>query len=203
MQRAIAHLKKVDPILGEIIDRVGPCKIQYLEPDFETLIRSIVFQQLSGKAARAIFARFQNAVGSGSRMLPREVLGLTSGQMQALGLSRQKVKYIRDLAEKTEAGLIEFSRLAAVSDDEVIQHLTTVKGIGLWTAQMFLLFALRRPDVLATGDLGIRSAIRRVYRLRKMPSPAKVERLAAKWHPHCSVACWYLWRSAETVIWAG
>jgi DNA-3-methyladenine glycosylase II len=200
MRRATVHLKRVDSVLGKIIDRVGPCKIQYAEPDFETLVRSIVFQQLSGKAARAIFARFKDSVGNGSRMTSRNVLGLTSLQMQALGLSRQKAQYIRDLAERTEAGLIEFSRLATVSDAEVVQHLTTVKGIGVWTAQMFLLFALRRPDILATGDLGIRSAIRRLYRLRKLPSPARVKQVAAKWHPHCSVACWYLWRSGETVI---
>lgn len=196
------HLKQADPVLGEIIERVGPCTIQYADPDFETLTRSIVFQQLNGKAARAIFARFKGALGNGSRMTPREVMALTSEQMQGIGLSQRKAQYIRDLAEKTEAGLIEFSRLATVSDDEVIQHLTTVKGIGMWTAQMFLLFALRRPDVLATGDLGIRSAIRRVYRLRKLPPPARVEKLAAAWHPHCSVACWYLWRSGDAVIWA-
>src|SRR5574337_524442 len=164
MQRAIMHLKRVDPVLAEIIERVGPCKIQYAEPDFETLVRSIVFQQLSGKAARTIFARLKGALGNGSRMTSQEVLSLTSEQMQGIGLSRQKVKYIRDLAEKTEDGLIDFPRLAELSDAEVIQHLTTVKGIGVWTAHMFLIFALRRPDILATGDLGIRSAIRRVYR---------------------------------------
>jgi DNA-3-methyladenine glycosylase II len=200
MRRAILHLKRVDPVLGGIIDRVGPCKIQYAEPDFETLVRSIVFQQLNGKAARAIFARFKEALGNGSRMTPREILALTPSQMLRLGLSPQKTKYVRDLAEKTEAGLIEFSRLAGLSDDEVIRHLTTVKGIGVWTAQMFLLFALRRPDILATGDLGIRSAMQRAYRLRKLPSAARVGKLGAKWHPHCSVACWYLWRSSDTVV---
>ncbi len=200
MRRALRHLKQVDPVLGEIIGRVGPCRIQYAEADFETLVRSIVFQQLSGKAARTIFARLKGALGDGSRMAPGEVLSLTSTRMLGLGLSRQKVKYVRDLAEKTEAGLIEFSRLATLSDDEVIRRLTTVKGIGVWTAQMFLLFALHRPDVLATGDMGLRSAIRRAYRLRKLPSPAGVGKLGVKWHPHCSVACWYLWRSTETVI---
>ena len=199
MGRAVLHLQQVDPVLGEVIKQVGPCKILYAEPDFETLVRSIVFQQLSGTAARAIFARFKAAVGNGARMRARDVLALTSAQMQGLGLSRQKAKYIFDLAEKTEAGLIEFSRLASVSDDGVIEQLTTVKGIGVWTAQMFLLFALRRPDILATGDLGIRSAIRRLYRLRKLPSPTRVRQVATKWHPHCSVACWYLWRSAGIV----
>lgn len=200
MQRAIRHLKRVDPVLAEVIERVGPCTIQYAQPDFETLVRSIVFQQLSGKAARTIFARLKGALGDGSRMAPREVLSLASEKMQGLGLSRQKAKYIRDLAEKTEAGLVDFRRLADLSDDEVIQRLTTVKGIGVWTAHMFLIFALRRPDILATGDLGIRSAIRRVYGLRKLPGPGRVEKVGARWHPHCSIACWYLWRSVETVI---
>jgi DNA-3-methyladenine glycosylase II len=195
MQRAIRHLKRVDPVLAQIIEEVGPCKIQYAEADFETLVRSIVFQQLSGKAARTIFARLKGALGDGSRMAAREVKSLTPEQMQGIGLSRQKAKYLHDLAEKTESGLIEFSRLATLSDAEVIQHLTTVKGIGVWTAHMFLLFALRRPDILAAGDLGIRSAIRRAYRLRKLPSPARVEKLGAKWRPYCSVACWYLWRT--------
>ena len=200
MHRAILHLKQVDPVLGEIIERVGPCRIQYAEPDFETLVRSIVFQQLSGKAARAIFARFKGALGDGSRMTPREVLVLTSAAMRGLGLSARKTQYIRDLAERAEAGLVEFSRLASAPDDEVIRQLTAVKGIGVWTAQMFLLFALRRPDILATGDLGVRSAIRRAYRLRKLPSPASVEKLGAKWRPHRSVACWYLWRSRDAVL---
>jgi DNA-3-methyladenine glycosylase II len=196
----MSHLKKVDPVLGEIIQRVGPCRMQYAEPDFETLARSIVFQQLNGKAARAIFARLKGAVGDGSRMTPRETLSLSPEQMLTLGLSRRKAEYIRDLAEKTEAGLIEFSRLTALSDADVVKHLTAVKGIGVWTAHMYLLFALRRPDILATGDFGIRSAIQKAYRLRKLPTPARVEKLGAKWHPHSSVACWYLWRSFDTVV---
>ena len=200
MRRAVSHLKRVDPVLGEIIQRVGPCRIQYAEPDFEALARSIVFQQLNGKAARAIFARLKGALGTGSRMTPRETLSLSPEKMLALGLSRRKAEYLRDLAEKTEAGQIEFSRLAALSDRDVIEHLTTVKGVGVWTAHMFLLFALRRPDILASGDFGIRSAIRKAYRLRKLPTPARVEKLGAMWHPHSSLACWYLWRSTETVI---
>ena len=200
MQRAITHLIQVDPILGQIIERVGPCTIQYAEPDFETLVRSIVFQQLNGKAARAIFARFKGAVGDGSCMAPGEILALPAEKMRALGLSQRKVEYVRDLAEKTRAGVIEFTSLARLSDAEVIEHLTAVKGVGVWTAHMFLLFALRRPDILATGDFGIRSAVRKAYRLRKLPTPARVEKLGAKWHPHCSVACWYLWRSFDTVV---
>jgi DNA-3-methyladenine glycosylase II len=201
MRRAVSHLKSVDPVLGEIIQRVGPCTIQYAEPDFETLARSIVFQQLNGKAARAIFGRLKGAISNGSRMTPRETLSVSPEQLLMIGLSRRKAEYIRDLAEKTEAGLIEFSRLASMSDADVVKHLTTVKGIGVWTAHMYLLFALRRPDILAAGDFGIRSAIRKAYRLRKLPTPTRVEKLGAKWHPHSSVACWYLWRSTEGVIW--
>jgi DNA-3-methyladenine glycosylase II len=200
MRRAILHLRKADPVLGEIMRRVGPCKIQYAEPDFETLARCIVSQQLHGKAARAIFARLKDATGPHSRMFPAAVLALSLADMRGLGLSQQKARYLHDLAEKVQAGILDFSRLASMSDDAVIEHLTCVKGVGVWTAQMFLLFALRRPDVLAMGDLGIRSAIRKAYRLRKIPTHARVVKVGESWHPFCSVACWYLWRSVETVV---
>jgi DNA-3-methyladenine glycosylase II len=199
MRRAILHLKRADPVLGTIIQRVGPRTIQYAEPDFETLVRSIVFQQLSGKSARAIFARLKEAAGGESRITPEGILSLSPEEVRRVGLSRQKTKYLRDLAEKTQAGIIDFSALPRLSDEAVIEHLTVGKGVGVWTAHMFLLFALRRPDVLATGDLGIRSAIRRAYHLRALPTPARVEKLGAKWHPYCSVACWYLWRSGDNL----
>jgi DNA-3-methyladenine glycosylase II len=199
MRRAILHLKRADPVLGTIIERVGPCTIQYAEPDFETLVRSIVFQQLSGRSARAIFARLKGAAGGDSRMTPGGILALSAEDMRRVGLSQQKTKYLRDIAEKTQAGIINFRRLPRLSDDAVIEHLTVAKGVGVWTAQMFLLFALRRPDVLATGDLGIRSAIRKAYRLRALPTHAKVEKIGKKWHPYCGVACWYLWRSQDNL----
>ena len=200
VRRAIVHLKGADPILCAIIRRVGPYRIRYAEPDFETLARSIVFQQLHGKAARAIFARLTTLTGSAERMTPESVLALTDADLRGAGLSRQKTRYLRDLAEKTRAGHIAFRRLPTLDDDAVIERLTTVTGVGVWTAQMFLLFALRRPDVLAAGDLGIRSAVRAAYRLRDLPTPARVETLARRWHPHCSVACWYLWRSLDSVL---
>ena len=200
MTGALIHLKRADPTLGAIIDRVGPCKIPYTEPDFEALTRSIVFQQLSGKSARAIFARVRDLAGSKSRMTPAHILARTDAELRAAGLSQQKIRYLRHLAEKTAAGDIDFDYLSRLADEEVVTHLTTVKGVGMWTAQMFLLFALRRPDVLAAGDHGIRSAVRKAYRLRRLPKPAKIEKLAKSWHPHCSVACWYLWRSLETVV---
>ena len=200
MRRALLHLKQSDPILGAIIERVGPYRIRYAEPDFETLARSIVFQQLSGISARAIFARVKVLSGGNGRMKPDGVLVRTEAELQAAGLSRQKAGYLRDLAEKTRRGQVDFTRLASLADDEVIAHLTAVKGVGAWTAQVFLLFALRRSDVLASGDLGIRSAVRKAYGLRTLPKPARIEQLAKKWRPHCSVACWYLWRSLDDIL---
>lgn len=200
MRRAITHLKKADPVLRAIVERVGPYRIRYAEPDFETLARSIVFQQLSGQSARAIFGRVKALVAGNGRMTPHGVLTRTEAELRGAGLSRRKAEYVRDLAEKTRAGDIDFVRLSTLSDDDVIRQLTMVRGVGVWTAQMFLMFALRRSDVLAAGDLGIRSAIRRAYRLRTLPEPAKIEQLARKWHPYCSAACWYLWRSADEVL---
>ncbi|MBS1117017.1 MAG: DNA-3-methyladenine glycosylase [candidate division NC10 bacterium] len=200
MRKALLHLKQADPILRAIVERVGPYRIRYAEPDFETLARSIVFQQLSGQSARAIFGRVKQLVADNGRMTPHGVLARTDAELRAAGLSRHKVGYLRDLAQKTRAGHIDFARLPALPDDDVIRQLTMVKGVGVWTAQMFLLFALRRLNVLAAGDLGIRSAIRRAYRLRTLPKPSRIEQLARKWHPYCSVACWYLWRSSDDVL---
>ena len=200
MRRAITHLKRADPILRDIIERVGPYRIQYAEPDFETLARSIVFQQLSGASARAIFARLRAATGADVRMTPAGMLSLAAEELRRVGLSQQKSRYLRDLAEKAAAGIVDITRLGSLSDAEVISHLTVVMGIGVWTAQMYLLFALRRPDVLAAGDLGIRTAIRKAYRLRRPPTPKRVEALGAAWRPYRSVACWYLWRSTAPVL---
>jgi DNA-3-methyladenine glycosylase II len=193
-------LKQADPVLRDIIERVGPCRIQYAEPDFETLARSIVFQQLSGKSARAIFARLKEATANDTRMTPAPVRCLTEEAVRSVGLSRQKARSLRDLAEKTQAGIVDLGRLSTLSDTEAIAQLCVVKGIGVWTAQMYLLFALRRPDILAAGDLGIRTAVRTAYTLRRLPSPRRVEQLGEPWRPYRSVACWYLWRSLAPVL---
>jgi DNA-3-methyladenine glycosylase II len=197
MRRAVLHLKRADPVLAGIIERVGPYRILYAEPDFETLVRSIVLQQLSGKAAKTIFARLKGAVTRASRMRPEEILALSPEALRGPGLSTQKARYVRDLAEKVQAGVVDLVRISRLSDAEVIAHLCQVKGIGEWTAHMFLLFGLRRPDILATGDLGIRTAVKKAYRMRALPPPARLAKVAAKWHPYCSAACWYLWRSLE------
>jgi DNA-3-methyladenine glycosylase II len=195
MLEAIEHLRRSDPVLAGIIERVGDYAIQFRDPSFETLVRSIVYQQLSGRVASVIFGRLKAAAGD--RLTPESVLKLRPSRMRTLGLSTQKTVYIRDLARHTRDGLVRFEDLASAADAEVIAHLTQVKGIGVWTAQMFLMFALRRPDVLPTGDLGIRNAMRKAYGLESLPAPAQMEELGARWRPYCSVASWYLWRSLE------
>lgn len=198
MRHAVRHLKKSDPVLAAIIERVGPYRLTFREPTFETLVRSIAFQQLNGKAAKTIFDRLVGAVGGS--LTPESILALTPEQMRAAGLSRQKLSYIRDLAERTRSGEIDFARLPTMSDEDVIEHLTRVKGIGEWSAQMFLMFALRRPNILPTADYGVRAAIKKHYRKRKLPDHKQIVKLARAWHPYCSVACWYLWRSGETIV---
>ena len=196
MRHAILHLKKADPVLAGIIDRVGEYRIQFREPAFETLVRSIVYQQLSGRVALVIFERLLNLMPE--RLLtPAAVLALTVEQMRAVGLSGQKTAYIRDLAARTFAGEVDFALLSGLSDHQVIETLTRVKGVGVWTAHMFLIFALQRPDVLPVGDLGVRTAMRKAYRMRALPKPARMEKIASAWRPWCSVASWYLWRSLD------
>lgn len=195
MQKALNHLKKSDAVLAAIMRQVGPCQISYREPTFEALARSIVFQQLSTKAARTIYGRLEEAAGG--KITPDAIQNLSLGEMRNAGLSKQKVGYIRDLAEHALSGKVDFDRLPSMSDEEVIAALTDIKGVGVWTAHMFLIFALRRPNVLPVGDLGVRMAIQRVYRKRKPPTPQQMEKIARGWHPYCSFAAWYLWRSLE------
>ncbi len=195
MRRAVAHLKKCDPVLAAIIARVGPPQIAQRPATFWALARSIVFQQLNGKAAATIFERLEKAAGG--ELTPQSLLALTDEQLRSVGLSKQKAGYIRDLAQKTYAGELDFAALPALSDEEIIAKLTAIKGIGVWTAQMFLIFALQRPDVMPTLDYGIRAAMKKAYRMRKLPTPKRMLKLAQKWRPYCSIACWYLWRSVD------
>jgi DNA-3-methyladenine glycosylase II len=194
MKHAIQHLRR-DPVMASIIERVGGYKMQYRPAEFESLVRSIVYQQLSGRVAWVIFARL--AAAAGTPLTPESILKLRPARMRSLGLSKAKTEYIRDLARHTRDGKVVFTDLDGLSDAEVIEQLTQVKGIGTWTAHMFLMFALRRPDVLPVGDLGVRSAIRKAYGLAALPAPAEMEELAGRWRPWCSVASWYLWRSLE------
>lgn len=198
MKKALEHLKKADPVMAAIIERVGPYQARQSTPDFHNLARSIAYQQLHGKAAATIFGRLCTAAKCES-LTPEKVLALTLDEMRACGLSKQKLSYIRDLAEKTLSGDVNFAQLPAMEDEDIIEHLTRVKGIGRWSAQMFLMFSLKRLDVMPVVDLGINTAIKRAYNKRKLPKPAQILKLSQKWSPYRSVACWYLWRSVEVV----
>ena len=195
MRKAINHLKKSDPVLRAIIERVGPCRIEFGPAEFCSLAEAIVYQQLNGKAAVTIWKRF--AALAGEPVTPEGILKLSDEQLRSVGLSKQKSAYLKDLAAKTAAGLLEFSKLPDLPDEEVIKHLTQVKGIGVWTAHMFLIFSLRRPNVLPTGDYGVQMAIKKHYKKRKLPKPKDMEKIARAWEPYRSIACWYMWRSLD------
>jgi DNA-3-methyladenine glycosylase II len=198
VKKAINHLKAADPVMAAIIEQVGAYKPRHATPDFHNLARSIAYQQLHGKAAATIFGRLCTAAGCES-LTPEMVLALSIEQMRACGLSKQKLAYIRDLAEKTLSRDVVFEQLPDMDDEDVIEHLTRVKGIGRWSAQMFLMFALGRPDVMPVVDLGINTAIKKAYKKRSLPKPKQILKLSEPWRPYRSVACWYLWRSMEVV----
>ena len=212
MRKAILHLKKCDPVMRTVIESVGPFRMEFGEPTFHSLAESIVYQQLNGKAAATIFKRFTDLAGD--PLTPEGILKLTPEQMRSVGLSKQKSSYLLDMAERAHRGELDFSRISDMSDEEVIEHLTQVKGIGVWTAHMFLMFTLRRPDILPTGDFGIRMAIYKHYldKARRngsknpakagkrkiiLPKPEQMEKIAKSWAPYRSIACWYLWRSLD------
>ena len=212
MRRAVRHLRQADPIMRAIIERVGPCRMQFGEPTFHSLAEAIIYQQLNGKAALTIFQRFTALAGD--PLIPAAILKLSLDDMRSVGLSKQKSSYLLDMAARAEHGQLNFSALGEMSDEEVIAHLTEVKGVGVWTAHMFLMFTLRRPNILPTGDFGVRMAMYKHYlekraRLKPaarkpaksrtivLPKPEQMEKIAKAWEPYRSVACWYLWQSLE------
>ncbi len=179
-----------------IIEKHGPCRIDYGEPSFASLAETIVYQQLNGRAAATIFKRFTDLAGL--PLTPQGVLKLSDEQLRSAGLSKQKLSYLRSLAELTLSGDVNFEQLPNLSNEEVIEHLTRVKGVGVWSSQMFLMFTLKRPDILPTGDLGIQMAMQKHYRKRKLPKPKEMEKIAKAWSPYRTIACWYLWKSVDT-----
>jgi DNA-3-methyladenine glycosylase II len=189
-------LMRRDPVLGGAIKRIGPCGLaSRQQPDHLTaLARAIVGQQLSGKAAATIFARFSALFPDGHIDAP-VIARLDDKTLRGVGLSAQKLAYMRDLSARIMDGRLELDELDALDDELVIERLTAVKGFGRWTAEMFLMFRLHRPDVLPVGDLGIMNAVQRLYRLRKRPNPKKLQQIGEAWRPYRSVACWYLWQS--------
>ena len=186
-------------MLAQVIARVGSCTLGRREPGthFAALTRTIVFQQLSGKAASTILRRLHALYGDRPPS-PRQLLDTPTAVLRGAGISNQKTSYLRDLAARVDDGRLPVARLGRLRDDNAIAALTEVKGIGRWTAQIFLMFRLARPDVLPDGDLGIQKAIQRAYGLRRLPDPARVQRIGAPWAPYRTVASWYLWRSLDT-----
>ena len=195
--RARRLLLRRDPVLAALIRKHGACGLAAAQraDHFSALVRAITGQQLSTKAASTIYARLVALMPGG--VTPEALASLTDDQMRAVGMSRQKTAYFRDLASKALTGALPLNSLDDMSDDEVIAALTQVKGIGRWSAEMFLMFRLHRPDVLPVDDLGIVNAVKNVYRLRKRPTADRIRKIGEPWRPYRSVACWYLWRSLD------
>jgi DNA-3-methyladenine glycosylase II len=199
--KIVAELAAADPVIARLIDEHGAVVRRDLRRErpgdaYGALLRSIVGQQLSTKAARTIYGRMLELF-DGHAPTPKQLLAADPDAIRAAGLSRPKIAYLRDLAQHVEDGQLELERLHDLPDDEVIEQLTAVKGIGDWSAHMFLMFHLGRPDILPVGDLGIRNAVKAQYRLRKLPDPKRLERIARPWRPYRTLACLYLWSSLD------
>jgi DNA-3-methyladenine glycosylase II len=196
--RARRLLLRGDPVLAALIKQHGPCGLAAAQraDHFSALVRAITFQQLSTKAASTIYGRLMALMPDG-QPAPAPLAALTDDQLREAGISRQKAGYLRDLCWKVLDGSLRLDAIEALDDEAVVVALTQVKGIGRWSAEMFLMFRLHRPDVLPVGDLGIVNAIRKAYRLRKTPTPDRIRRIGEAWRPYRSVACWYLWRSLD------
>jgi DNA-3-methyladenine glycosylase II len=187
-----------DPILAAVIRRVGPCSLEYRGDPYRMLLRSVIYQQLAGAAARTIDGRVR-ALWGGRYPRPAVLLTARDAQLRAAGLSRQKIAAVRAVAQAFAAGDVTNRRLRAMGDDAVVDAVTQIHGIGQWTAHMLLMFSLGRPDVLPVGDYGVRKGAMQLYGLRDLPKPRELETLAEKWRPYRSVASWYLWRVVDTV----
>lgn len=197
-QAAADHLSQHDPILAPVIARAGLCTITPQTDYYQRLVSSIISQQLSVKAAATIKQRFM-ALFDGQLPTPDQIIAKDTEQLRSVGLSNQKANYVRDLAQHVIDGRIAFDAIDSLSNDEIIAKLTDVKGVGEWTAHMFLMFGMGRTDVLAHGDLGIRNGIRALYGYEHAPTPDQIKQLAEQhgWHPYESIACWYIWYSLD------
>jgi DNA-3-methyladenine glycosylase II len=201
--KAVAALQEADPVMARLIDEHGTAVRRDLRRErpgdaYGALLRSIVSQQLSTKAANSIYGRLIDIFG-GHAPTPKQLLAVDPDEIRAAGMSRPKIAYLRDLAQHVEDGTLELDRLDELPDEEVSAQLTAVKGLGQWTADMFLMFHLRRPDVLPVGDQGIRRAVQVQYRMRKLPDPKRLEKVGRPWRPYRTLACLYLWSSLDNV----
>jgi DNA-3-methyladenine glycosylase II len=199
--KIVAQLRAADPVMDRLIDEHGVIVRGELKEErrgdaYGALLRSIVGQQLSTKAARTIYGRMLELF-EGHAPTPKQLLAADPDEIRAAGLSRPKINYLRDLAQHVEVGELELDRLDELSDEKIIEELTAVKGIGEWSAHMFLMFHLGRPDVLPVGDQGIRNAVKTQYRLRKLPDAKRLEKIARPWRPYRTLACLYLWSSLD------
>ncbi len=194
VHKGVRFLKR-DPTMKKIIDSVGEYSLKRRNHHFAVLVESIISQQLATSAAEAIFRRFTSLYPKFPTAL--EILATRRSKLRSVGLSGMKIEYLRDLARKVEQGKIRMSTLARMSDEEIIAHLTQVKGIGRWTAEMFLIFSLGRPDILPVHDLGLRKGVQMAFSLPELPKPEDVERLGKRWRPYRSMATWYLWKSLQ------
>jgi DNA-3-methyladenine glycosylase II len=197
--RARRHLMRRDPILGSTIKQIGPCGLaeRQHQHHLTALTRSIVGQQLSAKAAATIYGRFAALFPEGLVTSAELIVSFDDATLRGVGLSSQKVGYMRDLSSRIIDGRLNLDELETLTDDDIIERLTAVRGFGRWTAEMFLMFRLNRPDILPVGDLGIVNAVQRIYRLRKKPDAKRLTKIGEAWRPYRSVACWYLWQSLK------
>jgi DNA-3-methyladenine glycosylase II len=196
IRKARRHLRAADPVMKDIIDAVGPFSLGLERNRFGMLVRSIVSQQISGSAARSIFKRLRELVGPRG-LTAANLARFTTDQLKSVGLSSQKAVYITDLAGKVNEEIVELRQIGRLSDERIVEQLIQVKGIGRWTAQMFLIFSLGRLDVFPHDDLGVRSAIRDNYGLSDLPDKETALRIAAPWRPYATVASWYCWQSLD------
>jgi DNA-3-methyladenine glycosylase II len=200
---AIEHLSRADSVMGGLIHRVGPfeMEIRHIHDPFQTLMRSISFQQLSGKAAKTIYGRVIDLFEGDGPPTPDEVVSIDYDKLRDAGLSNNKVLAIKDLAEKTIDGTVPpLKVLREMTDDEIVERLVSVRGIGRWTVEMLLIFRLGRADVFPVHDLGVRKGYTKIYALDELVKPKELERAGEIWRPYRSVATWYLWRAVDTVL---
>ena len=198
--RAYRHLRDADAVVGGLIDEHGPFRPRPGDDPYGSLVRTILFQQLAGPAARTIQRRWYALYGDEQRApQPQEILATNDEQFRGAGVSRQKAGYLRDLAEHVGSGGLALDALDGMPDEAVAEALTAVRGIGEWSAHMFLMFELGRPDVLPVGDLGVRNGMRAAYGLDEAPTPAQAREIGEPWTPYRTVGSWYMWRVVETV----
>jgi DNA-3-methyladenine glycosylase II len=197
MKKAIAHLKRNDPALKVLIEGIKLQELSRMRGHFEALVEAIVSQQLSVKAADTIFKRFAALTPGKKFPTPQQVLAMPARKIRNVGLSNMKISFVKDLSKKVLDKTVDLKNMETWSDEQVMEHLTAVKGIGKWTAEMFLIFALGREDVFSYGDLGLRNAIKKAYGLKKQPTERQAEKLALRWKPYRSLASRYLWASLD------